>query len=181
MESVLHPVADKYHIYFGTNRGYSSATTMYDIAKRVKEKILEGKQAVVLYLGDHDPSGLDMVRDIRERINEFLTQGDEPVLPDFEVVQVALNIEQVRKHKLPPNPAKITDPRAKKYIEEFGNISWELDALKPEILIGLTEKEILVYLEKDKYRKWMLLEEAQKKKLEAFGKALAKADTGDKK
>ena len=172
MESVLKPIADKYHIYFGTNKGYSSASTMYDIAKRIKDKIQEGKHAVILYLGDHDPSGLDMIRDIENRIEEFLTNGDEYTEPDFRIRQIALNMSQIEQYNPPPNPAKITDPRAKGYIKKFGNKSWELDALKPEILTSLTENAILRYLDIQKYNYWIEKEKEQKKSLEEFGEKL---------
>lgn len=176
MESVLKPIADKYHIYFGYNKGYSSASTMYELAQRIKEKIKEGKKAIVFYLGDHDPSGLDMIRDISERINEFLTKGDnEPLYEDdfeFEVVPLALNMQQIRQYNPPPNPAKITDPRAKGYIEEFGNKSWELDALEPKVLIQITEKGIQQYIDLTKYHDWIDRENQEKKALEEFGDKL---------
>lgn len=106
MENILKPIADKYHIVFGANKGYSSAVTIYDLAKRFKEKIEEGKKAICLYLGDHDSSGLDMIRDIRDRINEFLTEGEEYTEPNFEVIQLALNMNQIKQYNPPPNPAK---------------------------------------------------------------------------
>ncbi len=126
MESVLKPITQKYHIYFGYNKGYSSASTMYELAQRIKEQIENGKDCVILYLGDHDPSGLDMIRDIQERIEEFLTKGDDPVEPNFKVLPLALNQQQIKQYNPPPNPAKITDPRAKGYIVQYGNVSWEL-------------------------------------------------------
>lgn len=176
MESVLKPIANKYHIYFGVNKGYSSASTMYELAQRIKEKIKEGKKAIVLYLGDHDPSGLDMIRDISERINEFLTKGDnEPLYEDdfeFQVVPLALNMQQIRQYNPPPNPAKITDPRANGYIEEFGNKSWELDALEPKVLIQITEEGIQQYIDLDKYHDWIAKERSEKKALEEFGDKL---------
>ena len=176
MESVLKPIAGKYHIYFGYNKGYSSASTMYDLAKRIKEQIDDKKKVVILYLGDHDPSGLDMIRDVRDRIEEFLTGGDDYTEPDFEVIPLALNMEQVRKYNPPPNPAKITDPRAKWYKAEYGDMSWELDALNPGVLIELTELGIRRYIDIDKYNSWIELENKQKKSLEDFGKKLAKGE-----
>lgn len=88
------------------------------------------REAVVFYLGDHDPSGEDMVRDISERLEEFGVHR-------LNVVKVGLTIDQVRKYNPPPNPAKITDPRAKKYIAKFGDKSWEVDALDPATLARL--------------------------------------------
>lgn len=172
MESVLKPIADEYHIYFGYNKGYSSASTMYELADRIKEKIQEGKETIILYLGDHDPSGLDMVRDMKDRIGEFLTCGDMYVEPDFEVIQLALNMKQIKQYDPPPNPAKITDPRAKWYISKYGEKSWELDALKPEVLIQVAEDGILEYLDIDKYNAWIELEKEQKKVLKKVGEKL---------
>jgi hypothetical protein len=174
MESVLKPIADRYHIFFGYNKGYSSASTMYDLAKRIKDKIDDGKKAVILYLGDHDPSGLDMVRDVRERIAEFLTRGEDFTEPNFEVVQLALKMEQIKQYNPPPNPAKITDPRAKWYISKFGKTSWELDALRPEVLIQIAEQGIQRYLDAEKYNAWIVKEDKQKRALEDFGKTLDK-------
>ena len=178
MESVLQPVADKFHITFGANKGYSSASTMYDLAQRIKDKINDGKRCIVLYFGDHDPSGLDMVRDIRDRIGEFLTGGDNPIQVDeeiedfFEVKPLALNMSQIKKYNPPPNPAKITDPRAKWYIQKYGEKSWELDALKPNVLIKLAEDGVLEVLDVGKYNAWIKLENKQKKALQEFGNKL---------
>jgi hypothetical protein len=93
------------------------------------------KEIVVLYLGDHDPSGEDMVRDIRDRLTEF-------GVPNLKVDKIALTMTQIQRFKPPPNPAKITDSRAAAYIEKFGNESWELDALPPRELNTLVERAI---------------------------------------
>lgn len=186
MESVLKPIANKYHIYFGSNKGYGGAAPFYDLSKRLALQIIMGKKVVLLYLGDHDPSGLDMVRDIRKRLTEFLIAGDDPVEldgedadnPNFRVIQLALNMTQINKYKPPPNPAKITDPRAKWYISEHGQVSWELDALKPDVLMQITTDGIEQFLDNDKYQKWIDLENSQKKSLRDFGKKLDK-ENGD--
>jgi hypothetical protein len=196
MESVLKPVADKFHIYFGYNKGYASASSIYDLAKRIKEKIESGKKTVVLYFGDHDPSGLDMIRDIRERVTEFLVKGedelyvgsrnddsepfalDEDSLSDyFEVVPLALNMKQIQQYNPPTNPAKMTDPRADWYIEKYGKISWELDALKPDVLATLAEEGIMRYLDYDLYEEWLTKENVHKKKLKEYGARLDNGDT----
>lgn len=188
MESVLKPVSDDYHIYFGVNKGYSSASTMYDLAQRLKKKINDDeKKAVVLYLGDHDPSGLDMIRDVRKRIWEFLTQGCDAIdyehdennededmddeIP-FSVVPLALNMTQIRAYNPPPNPAKITDPRAKWYIGKYGQKSWELDALEPKVLIKIAEDGVKNFLDVEKYNRWIERENKEKKALEEFGDSL---------
>lgn len=187
MDSVLRPTADKYHIYFGTNKGYTSSSTMYDTAERVNEKLDEGKDVVILYLGDHDPSGLDMVRDIEDRITEFImawrygldADSDYPKylteewLEDhFHVEHIALTHKQVQKYNPPPNDAKLDDPRAKRYVNKYGEISWELDAIEPKILIELTENAILQYLDIDDYNEWIKKEKEDSKELVEFGQLL---------
>ncbi len=140
LSSVLHPITKKWHIYFNVNRGYSSATAMYDVRERYTREIEDGKKPVLLYLGDHDPSGLDMIRDITDRLEEF---GVE----DLELIHIALTTNQVRKYNPPPNPAKISDPRAMGYISSHGKSSWEIDALRPEVLIKLVEKSITPFID----------------------------------
>ena len=170
LEGVLKPIADKYHIYFGVNKGYSSASTMYDIAKRMQRQIWDGKYTRILYLGDHDASGLDMVRDIHTRVCEFLRIDEDDV--DFGVSQIALNMDQIDEYDPPPNPAKQTDPRSKWYIKKYGDKSWELDALEPSVLQEVTEEAILKFIDIDKYNCWVDREEKEAEKLKAFGESV---------
>lgn len=170
--NTLKPIAEKYHIYFGFNKGYSSASAMYDLAKRIKDKIEDGKKAIILYFGDHDPSGLDMVNDIRKRIKEFLEEGKEYTEPNFEVIPVALTMTQIKKFNPPPNPAKLTDPRAKKYVEKFGDVSWELDSIDALELRKIAKSSVLDYLDIDKYENWLEKEKKEKQALKDFGEQL---------
>ena len=78
---------------------------------------------------------------------------------------MALTTEQVGQYNPPPNPAKITDPRAKDYIKNFGDKSWELDALKPDVLVNLTEQAILKYLDVTRYNAVIKQEQKDIKKL----------------
>ncbi len=157
LSSVIEPLTKKYQIALSVNRGYSSASAMYEAAKRIKKD----KKNVIFYLGDHDPSGLDMDRDIQFRLNEFGA--------DVKVIRIGLTQEQIKEYSPPPNPAKITDPRAKKYVEEFGNKSWEVDALRPEILQELIEDSILQYLDIEKFEQVKNQEQEDIKILEGKG------------
>ncbi len=176
-ESVLAPLANKYHIHFGYNKGYSSAAMMYELSKRIVEQLYEGKKVKLLYAGDHDPSGLDMVRDVQERVVEFLMKGDDAfdiyqVEEHFETIPLALNMEQVRQYNPPTNPAKIKDPRANWYIEKYGEYSWELDALRPEVLRDIVERGIQEHLDIEKYNAWIAREKPLKQKLQDFADSL---------
>jgi len=118
------------------------------------------KEVVVLYLGDHDPSGEDMVRDIRDRLTEF-------GVPNLKVVKIGLTIEQVRRYNLPPNPAKVTDARAKGYIAKFGNDSWEVDAVPPRDLNRIVEQSITRYTDKAKMDAIIANENAERERVRA--------------
>lgn len=118
-------------------KGYLSVSEMYVAAKRFKHKNLyEKKICHIIHLGDHDPSGIDMTRDNRERI-ELLSDYS-----DVTVHRVALNMDQVRRFNPPPNPAKLTDSRSQGYVSQHGRSSWELDALEPRVIQDIVSKKI---------------------------------------
>jgi hypothetical protein len=91
---------------------------------------------VVFYMGDHDPSGIDMTRDVADRLRMF--SDHTPI----EVRRLALNMPQIEELNPPENPAKMTDSRATKYVERFGTSSWELDAVEPTALADLVREAV---------------------------------------
>jgi len=143
LASVLWPIAHRHHITLMVNKGYSSQSAMHEAAGRFIAASNTNKQPTLLYLGDHDPSGEDMVRDIRERLTMFGAR-------DLEVRKIALTKAQILRYNPPPNPAKVTDPRAKKYIAEHGNKSWEVDALPPNVMTRLVDNEMRRYVDQAK-------------------------------
>jgi hypothetical protein len=116
-------------------RGYTSQSEMWVAGQRLLEYREAGQTPHILHFGDHDPSGQDMTRDIIDRLELFM--GGE-----IEVDRLALNMDQVRQYRPPPNPAKTTDSRYAGYIHKYGTKSWELDALEPRVLEALALKEI---------------------------------------
>ena len=176
LSSVLQPIADRFHIHFCVNRGYTSASSIYDLSKRVIEQIQNEKKVKILYLGDFDPSGQDMLRDIRDRLTELLEQGDEyySFEENVEVIPIALTMAQVKQYNPPENPAKLSDPRAKWYIREYGNKSWEVDALRPEVMIKLVENTILELIDIDKYNAVIKQEKKDMGIVEDFAEKLVK-------
>lgn len=161
LAGVLRPLASKYHVTLMVNRGYASTSSMYESAQRFIDSS-EGRPAVLFYLGDHDPSGEDMVRDIYDRMVTFGVNN-------IDVRKLALTTPQVRKYKPPPNPAKVTDSRAKKYIAEHGPHCWEVDALDPKTLASIIER---AFQEVTDMRKMSAIIEREKKELKHFKKAL---------
>jgi hypothetical protein len=138
LEGVLIPVCRDLDIPFTANRGYSSSSAMYRAGKRLARAARDGKDIFILYLGDHDPSGMDMDRDIIERLEMFSYRS-------IAFRRLALLMDQIEQMDIPENPAKTTDSRSKGYIAEFGNASWELDAMEPQQLaevVNLTVKNL---------------------------------------
>ena len=56
--------------------------------------------------------------------------------------RIALNYDQVTEYSPVPNFTKLTDSRASDYIKEYGNSSWELDALEPSVISSLVESSV---------------------------------------
>lgn len=138
LSGVLGPVTYRLDVGLTANKGYSSSSTMYEIGKRLEHLSDKGKQLVVLYLGDHDPSGIDMGRDVRDRL-EMYSQCS------VRVERLALNMEQVKQWNPPNNPAKETDARYASYVTRYGENSWELDAVEPTILANLVTTAVKKY------------------------------------
>jgi hypothetical protein len=160
LEGVLEPVCSELDVPFTANKGYSSSSAMYEASKRFINRAQVGKELYVLYLGDHDPSGIDMTRDVSDRLDIFIQGQHESIV----VNRLALNMDQVRELKPPENPAKITDSRAKDYIRKFGRNSWELDAIEPRRLATLVRDAVTALMDVRKFK--------ASKKLEADGRAL---------
>ena len=131
---IFASVCDKWDVPYFACRGYVSLSEAWRAAERLKGYVDNDQDPIILHFGDHDPSGVDMTRDIGARFEKFGVSLD--------VQRMALNMDQVDKFKPPPNPTKLGDARAKKYIAKFGYQSWELDALEPSMLIGLVEQMI---------------------------------------
>lgn len=125
----------KRHIYFTSEvltKDKHHLVEEYMPLRLTKKAVKAGWPRIkVFYLGDHDPSGIDMTRDVADRLRLFSD------FTPIEVERLALNMDQIDELNPPENPAKMTDSRAKDYVEKFGQSSWELDAVKPDALATL--------------------------------------------
>lgn len=135
LSGVIRGVCEENDVPFFSCRGYTSISEMYRAAVRLTEYRDRGQQPYIIHLGDHDPSGIDMSRDIFDRLQKTF-------MSPHEFTRVALTMEQVREYDPPPNPAKVTDSRFKKYRDEYGEESWELDALQPTKFRELIEEQL---------------------------------------
>ena len=111
---------------------------MYRAGKRLKHIHMLRRTPIILHFGDHDPSGIDMTRDIEDRLEMFAKWG-------VTVERIALTMDQIDQYDPPPNPAKTTDSRFEAYLDEYGEDSWELDALEPSVLADLIREHVGYY------------------------------------
>ena len=84
-------------------------------------------------------------------------------------------VNQIGTYNPPPNPAKITDSRASKYIDEYGNESWELDALEPQVITDLITNEVTALRNDEIYHAVCDLEEKGKDELRMIERNYDKA------
>jgi len=134
LAGVFQPVCEEFRVPFFCCRGYTSQSEMWTAARRLCKYERDGHVPIILHFGDHDPSGIDMTRDIIDRMGIFGL--------DLTLTRLALNMDQVDEYGPPPNPAKMTDSRFAGYVAEYGEESWELDALEPRLLAGLVRKAV---------------------------------------
>lgn len=212
LSGVLSEVTRPYHVPIQVNRGYSSVTAIYDSYKRFRLALEAGQHITILYLGDFDPSGVDMIRDVYDRPLEMLLAKAEDIMSDvyndtpaveindlidewghdirtehedgnfdpfkalvldrFKVVSIALTKDQIDQYNPPPNPAKMTDPRAADFVAKHGYESWEVDALRPEVLNTLLTDAIEDLLDLDKYAEILKEEKKDKAKLTTLKNSL---------
>ncbi len=155
---VIERVCNEHLVPFFACRGYTSQSEQWRAGRRFARLAEEGKRVVVLHLGDHDPSGIDMTRDNIDRLSMFA--GEE-----VEVRRLALNIEQVKKYRPPPNPAKESDSRCNGYKLRFGDKSWELDALDPRVIDSLIRDQLNELIDQKRWREAIAREEKSRRLL----------------
>jgi hypothetical protein len=137
--------------------GFSSATAAHDIAEDD-----DGRDLIVLYVGDLDPSGMYMSEeDLPKRLAKY--DGDH-----IKIKRIALTPRQVRG--LPSFPAsdKRKDPRYVWFVAHHGKRCWELDAMDPNALRGCVEKEIRQLIEPTAWARCEVVNAAEQESLKTI-------------
>jgi len=145
---VIEPTCKAWDVPYLSTRGYVSDSAAWRGAQRFRG-IMDGEKSdrnepaqdggieqipVVIHLSDHDPSGVDMTRDLREKFELFGLR--------FPIERVALTMDQIRQYEPPPNYAKASDSRSEGYVEQYGTECWELDALDPSVIQSVVEDAV---------------------------------------
>lgn len=133
-------------------RGYSSQTLADDVREEVEA---DGRPAVLLYAGDFDPSGDDLLRDFIARTGCWK-----------KVVRVALTDEQVRQYDLPTAPGKLSDSRSAGFEARHGRlVQVEVEALDPAVLRSLYQEAVAQWWDEGAYRAVLRREEQERRRL----------------
>lgn len=131
-------------------RGYPSSSVLREFAvERIMPALYTGQNVQILHLGDHDPSGIDMTRDLDEKLNLFSETDVHHYDGWLDIQRIALTMDQIDDQRPPPNPAKSTDSRFNDYKKKFGTSSWELDALAPSFIDALVTDHIEDHIDED--------------------------------
>lgn len=160
---VIRPVTQKYGVGFMPVHGFASATVVHDLARA---SVADGRQMVVIYVGDHDPSGMHMSEvDLPARADEYggkvifrrvaLVAEDLPGLPSF------------------PSRDKEDDKRYPWYQARYGSEAWELDAMDPNVLRARIEAAIKDYIEPEAWYRTQLVEEAELATVQKVARAMS--------
>lgn len=155
---VIGQICSRLDVPYFSCRGYVSQSEMWSAAQRLIAQGRGRESCTILHLGDHDPSGIDMSRDIQDRLDMFGA--------DVHLKRIALNKEQVEAYSPPPNPTKLSDARAEGYISNFGYECWELDALEPTVLSKLISSHVIDLRDESLYQRAKVRENDYKQDLE---------------
>lgn len=157
VRGVLRPVLDEYAVGFRVMHGFSGATTIHDVAEDN-----DGRDLIVLYVGDRDPSGMFMSEeDLPARFAKY--DGDH-----IKLRRIALTREQVRG--LPSFPAtdKRKDPRYRWFVANYGDRCWELDAMDPNDLRACVEEAIKELIEPVAWKRCEIVNQAEQESLKTI-------------
>jgi hypothetical protein len=159
LTGVIANVCHELDVPYFACRGYVSQSEQWQAGQRACRRMTRSQETIILHLGDHDPSGVDMTRDNETRLDLFAGGGCTGVH------RIALNYDQVQEYNPPPNPAKLTDTRAPGYIHRYGNESWELDALDPHVIEQLIRDHVDEYRDIELFDARLALQEQQRNQL----------------
>lgn len=154
LSGIFTDITGDYGVTLVVGRGYNSWSAYKEATERFNSF---DKLVNILYFGDFDPSGEDIVRALRDSLNFF---GSSP-----EIEKVALTMQDVRDYDLPPDFTKKTDTRSAKFVKHYGDIAVELDALPLPILQQKIRDSIENRLDMNAFGQTLIIEAQERKKL----------------
>jgi hypothetical protein len=154
IRGVLQPVLDHYAVGFNPVHGFTSATDAHEACMDD-----DGRNLIVIYVGDFDPSGMFMSEvDLPNRFEKY--EGFH-----IKLRRIALTVEQLQG--LPSFAAadKRKDPRYRWFVKNHGHHCWELDAMDPNALRDCVEREIKKLIEPVAWKRCEVVNKAERESL----------------
>ena len=163
LTGVVYEVTSEFDVPLVPVRGYPSVTLLQAAAEQINTASRFGKKYHIFYFGDYDPSGVDIFRNISERLHEFSPQAD------LFISRPAVTEKQIREMQLPSRPTKKSDTRSK----GFGDESVELDAINPDKLREIVRDCIFSVLDQSALEHTLLIEKLEQESINQFVNSLA--------
>jgi hypothetical protein len=160
IRGVVQPILDEYGIGFRVMHGFSSATSINDVAESD-----DSHPMTALYIGDYDPSGLYMSeRDLPERLSRY--GGNHVSIERIALLRSDCTL-------LGRRPAfnvkmKAKDTRAPWFRKTYGQLCWELDAMDPNDLRSRIEDEINKHIEPQAWERCRVVDAAERDSMKDF-------------
>jgi hypothetical protein len=153
LAGVIFEVTSEWDVPLMVTRGYSSLSFLFESAGHINGI---DKPAYIYCLGDYDPSGVDISRNIEKSLREFA--------PDADIYfdRIAVTPKQIKNWDLPTRPTKKSDSRAKRFKVE----SVELDAIPAKTLKELVANAIERHIDIDSLNNTRRIEDAEKQSLQ---------------
>jgi len=164
ISGILFSEADTFGVKVFTCRGFASLSALYSAANTFKQAVAKGKKVFIYYFGDHDPSGLAIDR---AAVDSF--RDDFGV--EVKLTRACITPAQIKKHKLPTRPVKISDTRAGGW--KGGCV--EIDTMPPAVLKSIVRDCITKHIEPHEWEHIQLIEKAEREVLRGFAENLRRA------
>jgi hypothetical protein len=171
----IQAVTKEYGVPLHPNRGYDSTSFAWEVASDWKDI---DKPIIAYYVGDWDPSGLDMERDCREKISEL--SGKEPswtrlAFEEHHFEQFDIRPLKVKRNKKTGEP---TDKRAPAFIKRYGDRCAEADAIPANALREMLRQAIKRHIPQKEWARLLAIENAEKKRWQQALDMVAKGGNG---
>ncbi len=154
LSGIFEDITRPYGVTLCVGRGYDGWDSIHNAAERYDEQTTDGRDTTVLYFGDFDPSGEDMVRSLEERLNRL------EVYPT--IIKCALTADDIKRYNLPPAFTKSTDTRQAGFVALHGDVAVELDALPVNVLRQRIKDEVQARMDLNALRQCLAAEKADK-------------------
>jgi hypothetical protein len=166
LAGVFYEETARWDVPLMVTRGYASLSYLYEAGQAIAEM---DKETFIYYLGDYDPSGVDIPQKVEQQLRHFAPDVD------LHFERLAVTPEQIAQWTLPTRPTKTSDSRSR----GFGHDSVELDAIPPARLRGLVRRAIRHHLDPHAVRQLEVAEASERDALRLLAATWQQPPAGD--